>query len=309
MAKFNVDGIKSESRVELPEQSNITLLPYESLIPSEDNNLSITEIDDLALSISRSGLLQPLTVVPKENGSYQILSGHRRYTAIGKLLQEGSQQFRNGIPCNVRRVEDISLPLSMESKRKLIMLDANLHRENTPEDIANSIKEYEKIYAELKENGYLAAGRERDFIAKYTNMSPAQVSRHQNINKNLDDELKQSFFDNKIPLTVADEIARRSSEEQAEIREAVKNNTLTLSKEGLQKFDEQKQETAPESSALSPEEVGQKMYQYKNKLANLAMQRKVLGQKENRKLQSVFKSLEKNLTDLEVLFEEGNKDV
>lgn len=46
----------------------------------------LTDIDDLALSIRETGLMQPIVVqkIPGRGG-YQIIAGHRRYAAVRKL--------------------------------------------------------------------------------------------------------------------------------------------------------------------------------------------------------------------------------
>ena len=73
------------------------------------------EMTKLVESIKENGVLEPVLCRPDGNGDYQIVSGHRRWTAC-KLA--GLEQ----IPVTVRSMDD--------DTAILCMVDANLHREN-----------------------------------------------------------------------------------------------------------------------------------------------------------------------------------
>lgn len=62
----------------------IILIPSEDVFPSENNSRSIIssdELDALSLSISKSGLLNPISVYSIGNGKYRVVSGERRRRA------------------------------------------------------------------------------------------------------------------------------------------------------------------------------------------------------------------------------------
>ena len=62
-------------------------LPLDQVHPRKVNAYAITDIERLAESIQRSGLLQPVIVKKEAPDSYQLIAGERRFTAI-KYLHE-----------------------------------------------------------------------------------------------------------------------------------------------------------------------------------------------------------------------------
>ena len=62
-------------------------LPLDQVHPRKVNAYAITDIERLAESIQRSGLLQPVIVKKETPDSYQLIAGERRFTAI-KYLHE-----------------------------------------------------------------------------------------------------------------------------------------------------------------------------------------------------------------------------
>ena len=62
-------------------------LPLEQVHPRKVNAYAITDIERLAESIQRSGLLQQVIVKKEAPDSYQLIAGERRFTAI-KYLHE-----------------------------------------------------------------------------------------------------------------------------------------------------------------------------------------------------------------------------
>ena len=62
-------------------------LPLDQVHPRKVNAYAITDIERLAKSIQRSGLLQPVIVKKEAPDSYQLIAGERRFTAI-KYLHE-----------------------------------------------------------------------------------------------------------------------------------------------------------------------------------------------------------------------------
>lgn len=86
--------------------------------------------DDLAASIRHVGLLTPLTVVgPQEDGSYEIISGTRRYRAI-LAIRKTDPDFLPRIPCYV--VGDSTMP---DDYKRLLVETANLELENETLDV------------------------------------------------------------------------------------------------------------------------------------------------------------------------------
>ena len=72
------------------------------------------ELKALEESIQTSGVLSPVIVRPKEDGRYEMISGHRRKFACNKL-------GINSIPCLVKNLTD--------DEATIFMVDSNLQRE------------------------------------------------------------------------------------------------------------------------------------------------------------------------------------
>ena len=72
------------------------------------------ELKSLEESIQTSGVLSPVIVRPKDDGRYEMISGHRRKFACNKLGIET-------IPCLVKNLTD--------DEATIFMVDSNLQRE------------------------------------------------------------------------------------------------------------------------------------------------------------------------------------
>lgn len=72
------------------------------------------ELEQLVESIKEKGVISPVLVRPKENGRYEMISGHRRMLA---------SQYANldTIPCIIRNLTD--------DEATILMVDSNLQRE------------------------------------------------------------------------------------------------------------------------------------------------------------------------------------
>lgn len=71
------------------------------------------DMDELVESIQKNGVIMPCIVRPKENGRYEMVSGHRRkHAAIRAGL--------DSLPCIVRDLDDI--------QATILMVDSNAHR-------------------------------------------------------------------------------------------------------------------------------------------------------------------------------------
>lgn len=147
-------------------------------------NISLNDIDDfpkhpfkvidnedmkqMAESISENGVLVPTLVRPKENGKYEMISGHRRKFASQLAGLET-------IPCIVRELTD--------DEATIIMVDSNLQREKIlPSEKAFA---YKLKMEALSHQGKVATSRPlvskfetADLIGSDNNESGRQVYRY-----------------------------------------------------------------------------------------------------------------------------------
>ncbi len=97
-------ALLGETALEVGEASNDApprTLPVDEVVPNPDQprkTFDDDELDELADSIRKNGILQPL-VVRERGGSYQIIAGERRYQAAKRA---GLEQ----VPVVVREVSD-----------------------------------------------------------------------------------------------------------------------------------------------------------------------------------------------------------
>ena len=98
------DVSKLNTGVEGREQ--IEYIHIGHIIPDERNFYELSGIDELAASIEFAGLQQPIRVRPGAGeGSYIIVSGHRRHAALTQLTSESPELFKrfSQVPCIVER--------------------------------------------------------------------------------------------------------------------------------------------------------------------------------------------------------------
>ena len=110
---FETDESRAESQLERVQSIRLS-----ALVPFKEHPFKV--VDDEAMlrtteSIAQYGVLTPLIVRPLEDGSYEIISGHRRAHAaeLAGLTE---------VPVLVRRMDD--------DAATVLMVDSNLQREN-----------------------------------------------------------------------------------------------------------------------------------------------------------------------------------
>lgn len=114
---------------------DIVELPLEKIDPFEDHPFKVLDdemMQDLACSIKRNGILTPVMVRTKQNGRYEMISGHRRMRAA-QIMELDT------IPAIIRDMDDIDAVI--------VMVDANLKREKLlPSEMAYAFRmRYEAI--------------------------------------------------------------------------------------------------------------------------------------------------------------------
>ncbi len=206
MKNFNFgNGLLSNHSIGVAASTyQITYIPYEQLDPQDElHGFSLEGIEELAASIEEVGLEQCLVVEAKSNGRYGILTGRRRYYAIGIILKRGNDKYKL-VPCYVKRLEDIDLPISDEAKREYAIATTNAEqRILTEADKFVLIQKLNLVYDEMKKNGVKPKGRRREFIAESLGISPATVGNYEYIAKNADKKTKEDLQSGTIGLNDA----------------------------------------------------------------------------------------------------------
>ena len=196
----------------------IVLIPFGEIVPDPDNGYSMDGIEELAGNIETVGLLDPLTVLPRTEAGYPLLSGHRRREAIGRIIEGGSDMFAAGVPCIVRgrRTAADANPRVTELLDRLTLLMANSdNRKMTSADQNHEAERMEAIVAELAELGFEFPGRRRDWVAELSGMSRTKLARLKVIREKLERHIREVYYDKgELSEDAAYELARLPAEHQ-----------------------------------------------------------------------------------------------
>ncbi|WP_193189029.1 ParB/RepB/Spo0J family partition protein [Nisaea sediminum] len=174
-----------------------TKTEWKNLLPPKDNqrkSFDQTALESLAASIHSVGVIQNLTV-KKERGKFRIHAGHRRYLAVGLLIEQG------------KATEDFEMPISIRTEKGVdleeIALAENLEREDlSPMDECEA-------FARLR-NG----GMEIEQIALKFATSEMTVRRRLALGT-LCDKAKEMVRSGEMCLREAKHLASVTHEEQA----------------------------------------------------------------------------------------------
>lgn len=123
--------------VEVMEGNKVYELDIDKVVPNKDQprkHFGEDQLKELQSSIKVHGILQPLILVKKDDGTYMIVAGERRYRAAKAL------GFKT-IPAIVKELPD-------EMVREISLIE-NLQREDL-----NAIEEAEALQDLVKLNGY-----------------------------------------------------------------------------------------------------------------------------------------------------------
>lgn len=181
----------------------IEYIPIDKIDPDPNNFYALTGLEDLAASIETVGLQQPLRVRSGENGHVTVVSGHRRRAAVMLIIDGGSDQFKNGVPC-IREVEAGSSALQ---ELRLIYANSGT-RVLTSAEISKQAERVEALLYQLQEEGYEFPGRMRDHVAQACNVSKTKLARLKVIRDNLDHQFKTQYEEGKLSEQAAYAIAR-----------------------------------------------------------------------------------------------------
>lgn len=155
------------------DKTIILKIDIDDISPNDKNVLSTDDIDELAESIHKDGLLNPLKVYKNEDGTYELFGGHRRYLALKKIIDE-DDDFDPEVSCIVyKRPAD-------EMRERLQIIQDNAQRNMTQEDRKKLFIELNEIFdiAEAEGNYAIVDGRSKsDWIAVKLGVSQRTVRR------------------------------------------------------------------------------------------------------------------------------------
>ena len=237
------DNIFSTEETRQGGNQRIQQLPLSELVPFKDHPFRVLDDDrmkETVESIREYGVLVPIIVRPMDDGSYEIVSGHRRKRACE--LAEVEE-----IPAIVRDLDD--------DEATIIMVDSNLQRENIlPSERAKAYQmKLEAIRRragrpkkEEQENGGqfghdFEAKKAREIIAEEAGDSPRNVQRFIRLNE-LTEPLRDKVDNGELGFTPAVELSFLKPQEQEWVERALDETQQTPSLSQAQRIKQESKE-------------------------------------------------------------------
>jgi ParB family chromosome partitioning protein len=212
----------------------ITWLPPDRIRPSPKNFFrppGEEELEELADSIGRHGVLDPIAVRPIGGDLYEIISGHSRLKAVERLGWEAA-------PCLVYEAD--------ETEAELMLIDANLQSRNlSPMEVARSIRRKKELLGERRgrpqkgsHNEDNKSGRYSELFSEQLNMSKAQVERYDKLN-DLIPEFQDLVDRGRLGPTLGEQLARFDPEAQRQLFDALGEEVVNLKVAEVRKLREE----------------------------------------------------------------------
>ena len=202
-----------------------TLLPFpnQPFHPYKED-----EMEKMVESIQENGVISPIIVRPKEDGTYEIISGHNRVEAC---RHAGITQ----IPSFIREVDD--------DTAVILMVDSNLRQRDGLSDMEKA-KAYELKMEAIKRQGARTdltscqvgtKFRADNAVAENTDDSPRQIQRYIRLNS-LIPALQDAVEDKRIAFNPAVEISYLDPADQAIVQEIMEREETAPSLSQAQKL-------------------------------------------------------------------------
>ena len=233
----------SEQERQDAKLEKIQILPLTELHPFRNHPFQVRdddEMDKMVDSVKEYGVMTPAIVLPRQDGGYEIVAGHRRCHASQRAGVET-------MPCIVRDMDD--------DTAIILMVDSNCQREHIlPSEKA---KAYEMKLAAIKRQGQRRDLTSGQVVQKLSVQEVADgsgegyktVQRFIRLNK-LTPELMKMVDDGKLKTTPAVELSYLTPEEQEDFLSYMESEGCTPSLSQAQKLKE-----ASKESVLSPEKI------------------------------------------------------
>lgn len=249
------DLFKTDSERLADTQERIQELPLDKLVPFPNHPFKVVDdekMQETVDSIKEYGVLVPVLVRPKDDGNFEIVSGHRRHRAS---ILAGKTE----IPAIVREMDD--------DAAILVMVDSNLQRETIlPSEKAFAYKmKLEAMKRQAgrpsKENsaqvGRNYEGKEsREILAEQMGESKNQISRYIRLT-NLHPKLLEMVDNKQMAFNSAVEVSYLTENEQTQLKSVLDMNECSpsLSQAGrLKKYSQEGKLDANVMDAIMSEE-------------------------------------------------------
>ena len=256
--KFNLAALVPEMEaVSNLDTPRITMIPITELRPNGGNFYDTSNFEDLADSIELNGLLEPLCVFRRGQGTghYVIFSGHRRYKALRLLYEKSGFEKWTEVPC-------IVYPDPHDANRETVML---IHANSTGRVLSNwekaqQARRLKEALVAMREGGAELPGRIRDLVAEEIQMSASKLARLEAIGNNLKfPGFADAWRDGKLGESVAYEISKLPMDKQMDVWDgmvSVGKTERTLTARDVERFSADDAGAARVSDAVFNSDTG-----------------------------------------------------
>lgn len=199
------------------KNTRLIMVNIKDLEKSPLNHYELDEIDDLKASIRIGGLETPLSVM-KNGKKYQIISGHRRYTALSELYEETKDKSYELIPvyCFDKKLK--------ECEQKYLIETANLEVRSKFDRNARALAMIGSL-KEMAEDPDIDIS-EKDIYQIAQNslkVSKRYAFMYKSIFEKATDEVKELVKENSVPVEMASQLVQYPEKVQDKAAEAIKS--------------------------------------------------------------------------------------
>lgn len=246
----------------------VTMVHYSKLVPSENNNYSTDNIEELARAILLSGgIKQNLLARKKSPDEYELIAGHRRRLAVKYLVEEMGLDSYAMVPVHVEKdgdvISEINLILANCSVRERTDWEKMMEVTRLTElvkALQTGTEEEQERFRKLFGKEPSLGGRElRKVVAESLGLSETRVANFRHIEGSLVPELKEKFQTGEIGVSVANEAAGLPAKEQVELSQKDKIQLSDVRKKAVSDSDTEKTSariSQPDPSSSCPPQIG-----------------------------------------------------
>lgn len=259
MAYLN-ERTQGAAAAETSNRSEIQMIDFHQLIPNTKNFYGIREIEQLAHSMALSGTVEPLLVVRRDDGNYNIISGERRFRAVS-LRYERGELTSPDVPCLVHEAFSGDGKLTAEMRENIAIVCANSYRQKTALEKLEEINVLEPIariyYTDALADGSFSGAFRKYFAEQFLGMSSTSLQRLLVLRK-LCPEAREALQEGTISDTLASVLANRSPEEQQDyLKRMASGEAQGTVKELVEFYKDTSAPAETEEKTEQPEESGQ----------------------------------------------------
>lgn len=259
-AGFDLSSVFGEvSKMDTGNSGVLQMIPRGEICTNAKNFYDVSDINGLIDAILLDGLQSPL-VVSKSGDGYVIISGHRRFAALGRILDEhmpitagklfAAEIMSGRIPCLVNEYAS-----ELEAELALIRANSDTRIISSAEK-AQQIERVERLLYELKEQGREFPGRMRDYVAEACKVSASKIARLKVISGGLVDVARELWEGGSLKEQPAYVLAQLPPDHQTRIVEAAmdkSNKNFSLYDSRIEKsgklLEAMEQEKCPKTQA------------------------------------------------------------